>query len=46
MKLNLIEKFHTILDTLNDAELDNYKSLLAIAVGELAPNSNIPETFC
>lgn len=43
MQNQLTEKLNAITKQLNDAELDNYKLLLGIAAGGLAPHGHIPE---
>jgi hypothetical protein len=40
----LIEKLNALTPTFTDAELDNYKLLLGMAAGGIAPDGDIPET--
>jgi hypothetical protein len=44
MESQLIEKLNTLANGFNGAELDNYKLLLGIAAGGLAPHGDFPET--
>jgi hypothetical protein len=42
MEFDLIAKLNAITPTLNGAELDNYKLLLGLAAGGLAPDGDVP----
>lgn len=44
MESELIEKLNALTPTLTNAELDNYKLLLGMAAGGIAPDGDIPET--